>query len=403
MEKKDIQKLIVIFVMFLLVGIGIDLSQNASKQKNFIYRNDIGEESTEKDLAFSIEGVEGTFDYSIEVEAMRPTQELAEAYFDQAIAEIDNDFSLLSFMDRKTELPLMENYVKNKVSAKWEVVPWEVVKSDGTIVYEKIPKEGSLVNFSVKLFCGEYERIYQFSLEIPYLDKSQTEKVFDAMEDWVMSEMEQEGTDKLVLPTELLGKRIIWSQEKSNLTVRILILEGVATMVLILVTRKKKEEDEKKRMQLLDSDYPEIVGQLTLLLGAGMNIRQAWNIIATRYLDNRQNGALIEKIAYEGIVKMNHRIEEGENEKIAYEEFANEMKSASFHRLIRLLIGNLEKGAKGICTMLEQESKLAYEQRILQAKKAGEEASTRMLMPLMLMMLVVMTIVMTPAMVDFVG
>ena len=110
-----------------------------------------------------------------------------------------------------------------------------------------------------------------------------------------------------------------------------------------------------------------------------------------------------EKVAYEGIVKMNRRMQEGENEKKAYQEFASEMKNVSYHRLIRLLIGNLEKGSRGMCAVLEQESKQAYEQRVLRAKKAGEEASTRMLMPLMLMMLVVMTIVMAPAMVDFIG
>ena len=181
------------------------------------------------------------------------------------------------------------------------------------------------------------------------------------------------------------------------------MLEGAAIVVLILATKKKREADEKKRVQLIDADYPEVVGQLTLLLGAGMNIRQSWNIIATRYLDNRQKEMTDAKIAYEGIVKMNRKIQEGKNEKIAYQEFADEMKNAGFHRLIRLLIGNLEKGAKGICAMLEQESKLAYEQKIMQAKKAGEEASTRMLMPLMLMMLVVMTIIMIPAMVDFMG
>lgn len=403
MEKKDIQKLIVTFVLILLVGIAIDLSQNASKQENIIYRNEIGEESAEKDLAFSIEGVEGTFDYSIEVEAMRPTQEQAKLYLDQAIAEIEKNFSHLSFTKRETELPLKENYVKNKVSAKWEIFPWEVVKTDGTIDYEEISEDGCLVNLSVNLLCGEYEKIYQFSVEIPYLEKSQTEKIFDAMEDWIMSQMEQEGTDKLILPTELLGKRIIWAEEKRNLTLRILMLEGAAIVVLILATKKKREADEKKRVQLLDADYPEVVGQLTLLLGAGMNIRQTWNIIATRYLDNRQKGMADAKIAYEGIVKMNRKIQEGENEKIAYQEFADEMKNAGFHRLIRLLIGNLEKGAKGICTVLEQESKLAYEQKIMQAKKAGEEASTRMLMPLMLMLLVVMTIIMIPAMVDFMG
>ena len=66
-----------------------------------------------------------------------------------------------------------------------------------------------------------------------------------------------------------------------------------------------------------------------------------------------------------------------------------------------ILLGSLEMGSQGICVRLEEESRAAFEQRIIQAKKSGEEASTKMLGPLMLQMLIVMGIVMFPALIGF--
>ena len=390
------------FVVVLLIGMGLDFSRNKDIQEGIIHRQDIGEESTEENMVVTIEGIEGSIEYVIDVEAMRPTREQAEKYFEDAIAEMEQEFELLN-LEEAVSLPFREHYVDGIVSAEWNVDPWEAVNVDGTIVYEKIPEEGVLINISVTLDCGEYERIYQFPLRIPCLEKDLKEKVLGELNHWIESEMKKEGERNLVLPMELLGHRVFWSREKSNLTLSFLVLEVLAVVAIVFMTKQKEEMEERKRTYSLEADYPEVVGQLTLLLGAGMNIRQAWNIIATRYLDNRQKRLLGEKVAYEGIVRMNRRMQEGENEKKAYQEFASEMKNVSYHRLIRLLIGNLEKGSRGMCAVLEQESKQAYEQRVLRAKKAGEEASTRMLMPLMLMMLVVMTIVMAPAMVDFIG
>ena len=50
---------------------------------------------------------------------------------------------------------------------------------------------------------------------------------------------------------------------------------------------------------------------------------------------------------------------------------------------------------------LQEESRMAFEQRILVAKRRGEEASTKMLVPLMLMLMLVMAIVMVPALMEF--
>ena len=61
----------------------------------------------------------------------------------------------------------------------------------------------------------------------------------------------------------------------------------------------------------------------------------------------------------------------------------------------------MKKVEFGVCAYLDNEEKQAYEIRILNAKKLGEEASTKMLVPLILQMLLVMAVVLAPAMMGF--
>lgn len=56
---------------------------------------------------------------------------------------------------------------------------------------------------------------------------------------------------------------------------------------------------------------------------------------------------------------------------------------------------------KGVCEMLEKESEDAFDERRLLALKLGEEAGTKMLMPMMIMMAIVIAIVIAPAIIDF--
>ena len=50
-----------------------------------------------------------------------------------------------------------------------------------------------------------------------------------------------------------------------------------------------------------------------------------------------------------------------------------------------------------MCETLEKEACEAFEQRKAYAKKLGEEASTKMLMPMMIMLAIVMAVIMVPA------
>jgi len=62
---------------------------------------------------------------------------------------------------------------------------------------------------------------------------------------------------------------------------------------------------------------------------------------------------------------------------------------------------NLKKGTKGLAQMLENESLEAFEERKNIAKRLGEEAGTKLLAPMAIMLIIVMIIVIVPALLSF--
>ena len=65
------------------------------------------------------------------------------------------------------------------------------------------------------------------------------------------------------------------------------------------------------------------------------------------------------------------------------------------------ILDNIKKGTKELKELLYQESYDAFEQRKSLAVKKGEEAATRLLMPMFMLLIVVMIIVMVPAVISF--
>ena len=57
----------------------------------------------------------------------------------------------------------------------------------------------------------------------------------------------------------------------------------------------------------------------------------------------------------------------------------------------------IKKGSKGISEMLRMEAVQALEDRKSRARQLGEEAGTRLLIPMLLMLIIVITIVVVPA------
>ena len=91
--------------------------------------------------------------------------------------------------------------------------------------------------------------------------------------------------------------------------------------------------------------------------------------------------------------EMRGGISEGE----AYERFGKRCELTNYMKLGALLSQNLRKGSKGLAALLQVEAIQAFENRKSLAKQRGEEAGTKLLMPMMGMLAVVLIMVMVPA------
>ena len=69
----------------------------------------------------------------------------------------------------------------------------------------------------------------------------------------------------------------------------------------------------------------------------------------------------------------------------------------SYIRLTTLLAQQIQKGSSNLTLQLEQEQHAAFEQRKEQAKKYGEEAGTKLLFPMIILMVISMILVVGPA------
>lgn len=205
----------------------------------------------------------------------------------------------------------------------------------------------------------------------------------------------------ITLPEYIDGEKVTYEEQDEPVSpVIFLILGGVAAAVVVISDRKKENDRIVRRKRELVFDYSEVVSKLTLLLEAGMTTRMAWHKIASDYRDKVNHGAA-KKIVYEEICKTDYNIQAGISETKAYEQFGKRCDTREYMKLATLLQTNIKKGTKELGNLLEREAYDAFEKRKNMARIKGEEATTRLLMPMMLMLITVMMIIMIPAIWSF--
>ena len=142
-------------------------------------------------------------------------------------------------------------------------------------------------------------------------------------------------------------------------------------------------------------DYPQVIGKFTLFLEAGMTPRNAWFKMAEEYLDQEQEKGI--RYAYEEMLRTMYEIQGGASEGDCYEKFGRRCGISQYRKFGALLSQNLRKGTKGIAQILKEEADNAFEERKNLAKKFGEEAGTKLLLPMFLMLGIVLVIIVVPA------
>lgn len=144
-----------------------------------------------------------------------------------------------------------------------------------------------------------------------------------------------------------------------------------------------------------------MVSKISLLLGAGMTLSAAWERIVLNYQHKLDCHPTESEEVYEQMLVSYREMQDGVGELKVYEQFGERCGTPQYRKLAMLIIQNLRKGSAGLRQSLEKEVADAFVLRKNLAKKTGEEAGTKILFPMMLMLCIVMVIILVPAFLTF--
>lgn len=298
------------------------------------------------------------------------------------------------------ELLLEDSYAAYPFWVEWESSRPDVVGSSGTVAIQKEPIQ---VELKVRLLCQgyEWESTMNVTVAPPSLPPQEAEHL--GLQEYLLAE-EQKGRqqENWTLPEEWKGRQIRWRQkvEDSSLLLWAATL-AVAVLVYEMADRDLHSRLEKRR-RALKREYPDIVHQLMLYIGAGMTIRGAFQRIAEEYEKKggrrKKTGKGQEGLpGYEEMVYTCRELLSGVSEGAAYEHFGRRTGLQEYIRLSTLLMQNLKRGNGTLLERLQEETQKANEERLQQGRKLGEEAGTKLLVPMVLLLAVVMIVLMVPA------
>lgn len=306
-----------------------------------------------------------------------------------------------SLDDVSSDLNLVSSVPDTDVDVMWMISPSGYMMYDGTLLPEEVTRDGIVVNLTAMLTYEDKNISHSFAICLNRPELTHEEELRQEIEKEIEGcNVSQSAAEELRLPKQVGGKEIQFQYEKKNNT-------GIIVLVLILCAvlsffskdeKIKKELEERKKQMLLD--YSEIVSKLSLLLGAGMTIRMSLEKIARDYDSKRKKGGE-QRYAYNEILYICREMQGGMSEHAAIDMLGNRCQIPCYMKLCTLLQQNLKKGSGGMAQSLSYEVGLAFEERKNIARKFGEEAGTKLLFPMILMLVIVMVVLVVPAFMSF--
>ncbi|WP_455717854.1 secretion protein F, partial [Anaerosporobacter sp.] len=321
--------------------------------------------------------------------------EKAKVYLDKVVLG-DN----VSYEHVTEPLYLIAKIPDLQVDVSWGLDQKGVVSNSGKITISEEEVEGILVTMTATLDYYDTKILYPINMVVFPKEKTKEEKLLKQLEEAVHnSQVEDPESEYLKLPEVIENQSLTYSDNNSK-DRNILILLGAIAVICIGVggyTQLEKEKKKRNRQMLLD--YPDIINKLVLLVGAGMTTKNAWGKMCLDYenkfeINKTSNN---KRYVYEEMVATYNEIQNGVTEIEAFDRFGRRVQLVPYMKLSSLLVQNMKRGTADLLQLLEYEAVQAFEERKEVAKRLGEEAGTKLLGPMVLMLFIVLIIIMVPA------
>ena len=390
------KKVMYIVILSLILGVGLLVREQLNQDISYIARKAQGQGSSMEELEVEVDGMEESLRF--EVAEQEYTEAEVEVLFAEVMEELDEIIlGENESLDRvEYDLNLVRSLEDYPVQISWELDSYKVMDMDGNIQEADVVEEGTLVELRGNIsYLGE-EVIYVRNAMIYPRTLEGEELLFSEIKKAVQSAEEGSRKEKgFALPTEINGKALSWKTKATYQGVYVIVLGIVLAAFLVYRQREDKRKEKERRHAELIREYPGMISKLNMLLGTGMTVKHAWETIVTNYVNQRE--ALGVRLVYEEMALTLNEMQGGISEGEAYERFGKRCELTPYLKLGALLSQNLRKGSRGISDLLRVEAIQSFENRKNLAKQKGEEAGTKLMLPMIGMLAVVMIMVMVPA------
>lgn len=394
------EKIKLIVLVSFLIGGAILVSDYLNNRVQFdgvLTRKEAGKgDSTENVEVFFNDNHETK---TIEIEEQALDENQLEEIFDEVIREIDKTYLGKNESPDKVQydLVLKSKYADGLVKAAWQVDDYSIITTEGRVNEKNIPEDGQIVHLQVVLSYGESQSIYQLTVFVCQLGMDtfagQSYAIEKAVEELASSDTEA----KVRLPEKVEDMSLSWKLPMDYRGLQLMLLGLAGALGVYLSDRQEKKKAAKAIASERIRDYPLIVSDLSILMAAGMSFRMALEKIVGRYYKKLEKDKSKRSAGYEDMAHCLRRMKDGIGEKTAIEELGKYSDCKEYRKLSMLLSQNLMKGSKDLIISLENEEEAAFEMKKQRAIRAGEEASTKLLLPMSGMLFIVIVVLVIPA------
>ncbi len=349
-------------------------------------------------IALSAWIMEEEFPLTIEVKERVPQAEEAQKAIEKSYLLLTERIlgGNLSLDEVRTSLKL-ENYIEETAcSVFWQIDNTDRIDRSGRVHAEGL-SEKELVNLTAEISFGGYKKAYVFCATVMPEILTEEERLVQEIRRRVqLREEADDGAKSFFLPEEIGGAAVEYRVPRQDQSYLLCVLVVVMAVLCTFLPDQKVIQQKKEKEEELAIAYPEIVSKLCLLIGSGLTVRGAWERIIKDYREDQSFN-----YAYEEMLLTYYELDRGMPEGKAYSAFGKRCRLSGYRKLGSLLEQNLKKGTAGLLALLQEETWQAFEDRRAFAVKLAQEAGTRLLMPMLMLLLVVLVICIAPAIMSF--
>ena len=382
-------------IVFFLGAEAVDTDRQ-TVDKGILKRNPWGQRDAVYE--FYAEGLEeGAVDLMVTV----PPRRLSPEEFHERMPEISEILlsgilgSNVSLDQIRTDLELPEELPGYGIQVAWESERPELLSSMGLLNQEGLwgvdPSRGETFSLMAELSCGEEKELVTVPITVLPEEMTQGERLAERIDGLALEDMENETVR---LMEEFEGVPITYRRKGRFRNAVLLVLGGVLAACLWMKEKNDEQVQKKRREESLTAAYPDLVSGFLVLTGAGYSIRQAWKKTVQ---DRKQSETLPFSEVYQEMQVTLNQMETGTPEAFAYVWFGKRCGLRCYTRFSGILESSLRTGGSSLRSLLEPEMEEAFKIQADLARRKGEEASTKLLLPMFGMLGIVMVMVTAPA------